>query len=272
MLIQIKRLIFKTGLGSVLDKARFYCFKIFNRKKNKEFRKSHPTYIVPPDHFLYETYRLDYKAYFENIHLIAREIVQITSPYMDYKKPGLSILDWGCGVGGNIKGIKEIVASSAHLFGCDVNCQMIEWNKNNLPAIDFSCINSLPPTNYSNWNFDLIFGISIFTHLSRESHFLWINELHRILNKNGILLLTTHGSFYKNKLSLGELKKFDAGEIVERNNAKEGLRIYTTFHPPIFIQKLIQDKFEILAFYDGLEFPELIGSQDKWLLRKITQF
>ena len=146
---------------------------------------------------------------------------------------------------------------------------MIEWDKNNLPGINFSCIDPLPPTDFLPESFDLIFGISIFTDLSKESHFLWINELHRVLKQNSVLLFTTHGSYYKNKLTNHELKEYNAGNILEQKYAKEGLRVYCSFHPRQFIHKLIKGKFEILSYYNASEFPDLIGSQDKWVLRKI---
>ena len=271
MLNNLKHLIYRLGIGNYIDKMRFYYFKLRNRKKNKKFRDTHPNYHIPPDHFLYETFRLDYEIYFENINQISRELVSIVAPYIDFSRNDLQILDWGCGIGGNIKGLREILNSTTKLYGCDINKKMIEWCDKNIARIDFSIIPPSPPTQYSNESFDFIFGISIFTHLGKESHFLWIDELHRILRKGGILLFTTHGSNFKNKLTTTEKKIYNAGEIVERRYTNEGLRVFSSFDPPTFIQQLIDSKFEVLKFYDGSEFPNLIGAQDKWVLKKINQ-
>lgn len=269
MLNQIKFLLHTLGFASIIDKGRYLYFKIVNKKINKQFRLLHPELPIPPDKFLYETYRLDYRVYFENIDLIAKEITSITLPYLNSKKPRITILDWGCGLGGNSHGLKMLLKDNALVFGCDINSEMIEWNQKHLNNIDFSTINPTPPTHFPAEYFDLVFGISIFTHLNKESHFLWITELHRILNKNGILLFTTHGSAFKSNLTKKELGEYNKGHFVERNYSKEGLRVFSSFQPPPFIQNLVKSGFEIINHYDGAEFPELIGNQDKWVLRKL---
>ncbi len=55
--------------------------------------------------------------------------------------------------------------------------------------------------NHINWQhyYQLgeIHAISIFMHLSETMHYAWINELYRILKKDGILIFTTHGELCK---------------------------------------------------------------------------
>jgi len=269
MLDRIKHLLYQLGFARVLDKLRFHFQKIYNHKANKAFRLSNPGIAIPPDKFIYETYWLNYKAYFQNIEDIPKEIVTITKGYIDYNTSGVQILDWGCGVGGNLKGLKKILDTKIKLSGCDVNCEMIEWNNKNLSGIDFFCIDPLPPVAYAENSFDLIYGISIFTHLNKKSHFLWIEELYRLLKKDGILLITTHGPVFKQKLTHKETVLYDKGELIERKYTSEGSRVFSSFHPPTFIHSLIKSRFEVLEYFDGSQFPELIGYQDKWVLKKI---
>lgn len=47
--------------------------------------------------------------------------------------------------------------------------------------------------------FDVVYGISVFTHLSRESERFWLAELHRLLKPGGLAVMTVHGelTFFK---------------------------------------------------------------------------
>jgi predicted SAM-dependent methyltransferase len=46
---------------------------------------------------------------------------------------------------------------------------------------------------YSPEMFDLIYAISVFTHLNEDYQFQWLNELNRVAKPKGILVLTVHG-------------------------------------------------------------------------------
>jgi SAM-dependent methyltransferase len=103
-----------------------------------------------------------------------------------------SILDWGCGCGRLIRNFAEFVPMS-RLYGCDIDPDAIAWLKANLPEMSFKTISPYPPTPYQDNQFDLIYGISVFTHLTQETQFLWLEELKRISGKNGIVAVTVHG-------------------------------------------------------------------------------
>ncbi len=266
---RLKKFLAFIGLSSLTDAMAYHAQKIRYAASNRRFKKENPGLAYPPDYFLYETYRLNYKAYFENISIVSGEILNTVKQYTDVTRVNFRILDWGCGLAGNIKGIKASLKETAELYGCDINTQMIEWDKNNIPGINFSMVNISPPTNFESNFFDFIYGISVFTHLSEEKHKEWMEELSRILKPGGILLFTTHGERFKKLLSPGEKKQFDKGELVTRKYKKEGHRIFTAFHPPSYIEHLATTKFRVLKFYDGNTYPELIGDQDKWIMQKI---
>lgn len=101
-----------------------------------------------------------------------------------------TILDWGCGCG-RLKCLTE----SKELYGCDIDTEAIEWCMNNLRDIKFNTIPLLPPTEYPDNFFDLVIGNSVFTHLTRDVQFLWLEELNRIIKKGGLLLVTVHGEY-----------------------------------------------------------------------------
>lgn len=122
-----------------------------------------------------------------------------------------SILDFGCGCGRAIRALATLLPG-CKLFGTDIDGEAIEWLKCNYARFgEFSVAPHLPPTLYESQKFDLIFGISVFTHLPEDMQFQWLRELSRITKPHGYLILSTHGEkFYKER---------DA-EIVETMNKK----------------------------------------------------
>jgi SAM-dependent methyltransferase len=123
-----------------------------------------------------------------------------------------------------------------------------------------------PPLQFESNKFDIVYGISIFTHLSKEMHFAWFTELIRILKPGGLLFLTFHGEVHTFKLSDSEKDLFKKGELVIKANTKEGHRTFGAFHPESFVIKLIGEN-EILEHKPG-ENKDGKAGQDVWIVRK----
>jgi SAM-dependent methyltransferase len=102
----------------------------------------------------------------------------------------LKILDWGCGCGRVARFFSEL--TNCDFYGVDIDIDNVNWCKTNIKG-NFSYINQEPPTQFPDHTFDVIYGISIFTHLNFDDHIKWLKELHRILRPGGYLLFTIHG-------------------------------------------------------------------------------
>lgn len=228
------------------------------------FLLNHPDVKLPPDYLMYESFRLDYERYYKSGQEMAAWIISKTKPYVS--KSDIMILDWGCGPGRIIRHIPEF-AESGSAFGCDYNDASIAWCKANLPEIDFRKNNLAPPLPYDECYFDLIYGLSIFTHLSEKMHDAWAAELIRALNIGGVLILSTQGNNHRTILSTAEQSLFDKGDLVIRGGVKEGHRVYSAFQPKLFMLNLFSD-LELIEF---IEYPPEKGkplAQDIWIFRK----
>ncbi|MCB0686747.1 MAG: hypothetical protein KDC53_09480, partial [Saprospiraceae bacterium] len=77
---------------------------------------------------------------------------------------------------------------------------------------------------------------------------------------------TTQGETFLNILTEHEKTLFKQKKPVVRNNDREGLRIFSTFHPPLWITRLLTNHFEILEHQVAAESEKL--QQDIWIVKK----
>ncbi len=195
----------------------------------------------------------------------AKWLVECFRKYTDLKNK--KILDWGCGPGRIVRHFPEIIGNGCEFYGTDYNKKSILWCSKNLNGIQFNCNTleaSLPyPDNF----FDIIYGISIFTHLSENMHYEWYNELFRVLNSNGIMLFSTQGDNFKVKLTEPELLRYNNNELVIRGKVREGHRTFSSFQPKGFLLKLFKN-VKVLEHLETQAENGKILPQDIWIVRK----
>lgn len=253
------------GLLYTADWIRFQIQRFQNRKINQEFSTNHPDVKLPPDYLIYESFQLNYHKYYTESLETTKWLVGHFNKHIDLKNK--KILDWGCGPGRLIRHLPEVIGNGCEYFGTDYNKKSIDWCSANLPEIKFNNNSLAAKLPYDGDSFDVIYGISIFTHLSEQLHFDWYAELFRVLKKDGIMFLTTQGDNFKVKLSEPELKKYNNNELVVRGNVKEGHRTYSAFHPQGFMEKL----FENVEILEHIEMKPEKGRwlpQDIWIIKK----
>jgi len=106
--------------------------------------------------------------------------------------PGKAVLDFGSGAGRTLSAFAT-EAGTARFVGCDIHEPSIAWAQRELsPPFEFFLCQESPPLPVEAGSFDLIYAMSVFTHITREwSH--WIAELHRVLAPGGLALLSVLG-------------------------------------------------------------------------------
>lgn len=255
----------KTGMLYYIDFIRFYWQKFTRRSINSAFKKKYPNVILPPDYLIYESFHLNYENYYNDGKEVAKWLVNLLGKHKQLKDA--QILDWGCGPGRIIRHLPAIISDSCKVFGTDYNEQSIRWCSENIKNVEFRLNKVNPPLSFDNDFFDVIYGLSIFTHLSAKSHHEWMDELLRVLKPDGILLLTLHGDAYKNYLSKEELIIYERGELVIRDKVKEGHKVFGAFHPPAFMQQFFGTYADVLDHIPGNAINGK-GEQDIWIVKK----
>ena len=154
------------------------------------------------------------------------------------------MLDFGCGCGRVLRHWAGLDGPDIH--GSDYNERLVGWCAANLPFVTASVNQLEPPLRYEDGQFGLVYAISVFTHLSHDLERAWIAELSRIVAPVGLLLLTTHGDSYADRLEADERPLYDSGEPVVRWPGVAGSNLSTTFHPESYIRERLAPELELL--------------------------
>jgi SAM-dependent methyltransferase len=129
--------------------------------------------------------------FYELVGASARELICSMLPG-DWTFEGKRVLDFGCGAGRVIRHFAA-EAENAEFAGCDIDQASIRWAHGNLtPPFRFFQNDELPPLDEREASFDLIYGMSVFTHLP-DTWSEWLLELHRVLRPGGFLVLSFLG-------------------------------------------------------------------------------
>lgn len=141
-----------------------------------------------------------------------------------------TVLDFGCGCGRVARYWSELDGPAIH--GADVSRSLVRWCQRNLPFMRTIRIDPLPPLPHPDAGFDLIYALSVITHLPEDAGRAWLTELIRVLRPGGLLLFTVHGERFARVLSETDRKRFHAGEIVITESPElAGTNRYGAFHP-----------------------------------------
>ena len=176
-----------------------------------------------------------------------------------------SVLDFGCGCGRVTRWWHEFPGSVA---GSDLDPRAIAWCRRNLPFARFEVNGLAPPLVFAPERFDLVYALSVFTHLTEELQLQWRDELRRVLRPGGLLLLTTHGHSYLTRLSDEERGRFERGELVVRWGDLPGTNLCSAYHPDAYLRDVVSVGFELFAHVP--EGARGNPTQDLVLLRKLN--
>jgi SAM-dependent methyltransferase len=130
-------------------------------------------------------------AEYEEIGAKAHRLLLSLLP-ADWSFAGKRVLDFGCGTGRVLRHFADL-APGTELVGCDIHWPSVEWATRHLaPGFRFLANDPLPPLPEPDGSFDLVYGMSVFTHLT-DSWSRWLLELRRVLRPGGVAILTFLG-------------------------------------------------------------------------------
>jgi 2-polyprenyl-3-methyl-5-hydroxy-6-metoxy-1,4-benzoquinol methylase len=117
-------------------------------------------------------------------------------------RPGLRVLDLGCGDG---RFTADIAAAGAQVTGADVAQAAIDRARRRVAQAEFTRVDIDGALPFDDGAFELVWGSEVIEHVSDTAR--WLSEVRRVLVPRGVLLLTTpsHGRL---RLALGGIERF----------------------------------------------------------------
>lgn len=187
------------------------------------------------------------------------------------------LLDFGCGCGRFVRHLGPL-ADRVEIHGTDIDAEMIEWLRSNVPFGRYEVAPHEPPLPYPDRYFDLVISHSVFTHLDERRQDQWLGELHRVTRPEALLLLTVEGqSTWARTRQATE----GVGEDVERWETELETRgilfiendgwvgsthpefYHSTIHAPWYVLEHWGELFDVEAYL-----PDGSWSQDLVVLRR----
>lgn len=175
-----------------------------------------------------------------------------------------SILDFGCGCGRTLVWVarwhQEQQGTDQHapgtprmlLAGTDIDASAIAWCCRHLPFADFQTNGPLPPLPFASATFDLVYTISVFTHLNEKQQGAWMCELSRVLQPGGIALVTVLGyDVWKHlpphhRTTLQERGLLFVGFDVRHDLFPQSYQ--TAYHSRDYVERLCSPHFTLLDY------------------------
>jgi SAM-dependent methyltransferase len=116
-----------------------------------------------------------------------------------------SILDFGCGPARVLPHVAAL-APAAACSGCDVDQGAIAWAGQHYPVHSWSISRFDRALRYPPESIALVYSVSVFSHLDEERQDAWLAELQRVLEPDGMALLTVHGTYAFERFRQGEVR------------------------------------------------------------------
>jgi SAM-dependent methyltransferase len=184
---------------------------------------------------------------------------QIISSGIDLRCPPPRVLDFGCGCGRTITWFIRNYAN-VEFRGVDVDAEAIQWCREQFPNGQFTTNRPLPPLHYPDQYFDVVYCLSVFTHLDEDMQDAWLRELRRILKPGRLLILTVHGRNATRHVTPEDLKTLNTVGFLHKKSRKLAGIVpewyHTTWHSRDYIVNRVSRWFQIASYCeipDGLQ-------------------
>ena len=158
---------------------------------DKKYMKKTGLRYLPPSPLRYRVHgRPEIDSFLDIGSRNASDIERALNSVGAHLTRSLNVLDFGCGCGRTLIWFSE---KDSNFHGTDIDYEAVSWCERNLKFAKFRVNDPLPPIKYEDNYFDVIYCVSVFTHLDLNRREVWLKELERILTCKGILIVSVHG-------------------------------------------------------------------------------
>lgn len=174
------------------------------------------------------------------------------------------VLDFGCGSGRVLLWWAQR-QPRPRLYGTDIDAAAVAWVAANLPVA--TNVNGFkPPLPYADGELDVVYAISVLTHLDEAAQDRWLAEVRRVLRPGGAALLTVHSDASNARLSAKDQATLAASGFLFLNNYTMAMDVFgsgyrNTYHSRGYVERHWSRYFDIVGRIE-------MGAQDLIVMRR----
>jgi SAM-dependent methyltransferase len=174
-----------------------------------------------------------------------RAAVGDLAPLVAGREPA-TVLDFGCGCGRVARAWNG--RGQVGVAGVDTHPLAIRWCRRNLSGGRFFVAELGTELPFADREFDLVYALSVLTHLNVPLQEQVLAEIARTLKPDGRFAVSLHGVANAAALVPELRKEFDAGRIVVAAYGPQGSNFVNAFHPHAAAVELFSRWFELESF------------------------
>lgn len=179
-----------------------------------------------------------------------------------------NVLDFGCGCGRTLIPLALRAGRPASIHGVDIDAESVNWLATHYPQLGSVRVNpTWPAMPHEDARFDLLYAISVFTHLPEAMEHAWLADIARVLKRGGYALLTVHGEAFFGAIAgrAAHQVQREGFAYVAEDTATDGLPEFykNSYHTAAYIQKQWSLYFDVVRII-----PKGLDRQDLVVLRK----
>jgi SAM-dependent methyltransferase len=179
------------------------------------------------------------------------------------------VLDFGCGCGRTLIAFGEQYPLD-RFHATDIDAEAVGWCCDHLPLATCGVNEALPPLPYPDDYFDLIYAVSVFTHLDEERQFRWLTELRRICKPGGAAIVSLHGDRCVQHMVPTKADQVrEEGILFDVSDGFKGMYpewYQMTFHSEDYVREQFAEFFAVVGYL-----PRAIDYQDIVVLQKVAR-
>jgi SAM-dependent methyltransferase len=142
-----------------------------------------------------------------------------------------AVLGWGCG-----HAFRHFHGTRARSFTAATTSRALFSGRPRRFPGRFAVDNLAPPLPYEADSFEMVYSLSVFTHLSEPMQQAWISELARVPRPEGPAVFSTHGDYFLSGLPAEERRGFQSGRLVVLEEDPEGSNFCHVYHPFAYVR------------------------------------
>ncbi|MBW1645006.1 MAG: methyltransferase [Deltaproteobacteria bacterium] len=195
----------------------------------------------------------------------AKKLSFLMEKHLDSKDKSPELLEFASGFGAVTRHLVKVLPA-VNITACDIHEKAVEFIKENL-STNAVLSSHLPESLELPKKYDVVFALSFFSHMPRETWGRWLQALSRLVEAGGLLIFTTHGEVSRKHFAYPEMDK--DGFWFKAVSEQKDLDV-NEYGMTVTLKKFVQTELNELENFDLCFYEEAFWweHQDVYVLKR----